>query len=389
MIIDKYNEIAGKFLQNAYSNHKDENVVVSPYSFLMMLGLTLNAVSGESRKEIKEIFSKEGSVNEITDSLLNLYSNITDEEYDVIKLVSEEDDEDYYEERIGVKIDSSNAVCIKENLFDKTLPEFKTLLQETFNGELFATGDNAAKAINDWVYEKTDGMITEVVETIPDDFKLCIMNAVSFLANWADPYEDYQIIEHGKMFKNIDGTKSEAVMLKSYEEGYLEDDYVRGFCKSYCDYRYELVCLLPKKKSRKALSDLLEDINFGKYREQFSWSTRVIATMPEFKTESDLDLNDFCGRLGINKLFTPEAEFGGMFGEKHEPLMVNSINQKVCLKVDRKGTEAAALTSVSVCAGCAPEKIEVKKITLDRPFVYAVMDMHKNIPLFAGVVNKI
>ncbi len=74
-IIKKYLELSGSFLEDAYTGHKDENVVISPLSLLMVLGLAINATSGESQKEIKDAISTELSVEEINDVLVKATSS--------------------------------------------------------------------------------------------------------------------------------------------------------------------------------------------------------------------------------------------------------------------------------------------------------------------------
>jgi len=58
--------------------------------------------------------------------------------------------------------------------------------------------------------------------------------------------------------------------------------------------------------------------------------------------------------------------------------------------VNRAGTRAAAVTGGVVAAGCAPSIEETKSVTLDRPFLYAVINKeYDGLPVFAGVVNRL
>ena len=63
---------------------------------------------------------------------------------------------------------------------------------------------------------------------------------------------------------------------------------------------------------------------------------------------------------------------------------------KAHIELDRKGTKAAAVTAAMLTCGCALVfEDETKYVTLDRPFVYAIMHNETGLPIFTGVVNKL
>ncbi len=362
-MIKKYLELSGSFLEDAYTGHKDENVVISPLSLLMVLGLAINATSGESQKEIKDAISTELSVEEINDVLVSLQKSLI-------------------QKKKNSKLSSSNAVCVKDDLYEKILTEFKKLTQKSFGGEIFAANEDMAERINEWVSKNTDGMIDEL--QVPDNLKLAIMNAIAFSAKWEVPYEDDDI--DVELFNNSDGTEAEVDMLSSGEDGYIEDKDFEGFIKPYKGDKYELMCLLPKRKMN---SKILAGIDFKRLYEKNNLEYTSYVRIPEFEIKSDSCLNEYCRKLGINKIFDPDAEFAGMFGEGHEPLKAGSILQKAHIKVDREGTKAAAVTEMEFFVGCAPDFDRNRYITFDRPFVYAIMDKEYKIPVFTGVVNSV
>ena len=63
---------------------------------------------------------------------------------------------------------------------------------------------------------------------------------------------------------------------------------------------------------------------------------------------------------------------------------------KTYIKLDKDGTEAAAVTAVVMKANSiARPEPKIKKVYLNRPFVYAIIDAESGIPLFLGIVNGI
>jgi serpin B len=67
-------------------------------------------------------------------------------------------------------------------------------------------------------------------------------------------------------------------------------------------------------------------------------------------------------------------------------LFISNVKQKTYIKVDEKGTEASAVTSVEVETTSMPP--ELPKIVFDRPFVYGIIDVETGIPLFIGIMEN-
>ena len=90
--------------------------------------------------------------------------------------------------------------------------------------------------------------------------------------------------------------------------------------------------------------------------------------------------------MGMKKAFG-NADFSGIT-DAPEGLYINSVLHKTFIEVTPAGTRAAAVTSIAV-AGAAPVEDPPIYITLDRPFVYAIVDTNTNLPVFFGTVNSI
>ena len=61
----------------------------------------------------------------------------------------------------------------------------------------------------------------------------------------------------------------------------------------------------------------------------------------------------------------------------------------LAFEVDENGTKAAAATAVVMADATSVQQPEYKYVTLDRPFVYAIVDNTTKLPLFIGAVNTI
>ena len=54
--------------------------------------------------------------------------------------------------------------------------------------------------------------------------------------------------------------------------------------------------------------------------------------------------------------------------------------------MDEEGTEAAAVTEAIMACGAALE--QSRQVSFNEPFVYMIMDMDKEIPLFVGILDN-
>ncbi len=353
-----YNDVTKTFLGKYSERQKNENVVLSPLSIIMLLGIAADAVSGKTRDEIADIICKEFPFDEFKPVLSQIQSSFSE----------------------SGSLMSSNAVCVKESIAKSITPGYVDRLVEIFDGKLFASND-IVRDVNAWVKEKTHGMIHDVADESMNQMLTCLMNAIAFESEWEEPYMDEDIRKG--TFYNADGSESALQMMRSTEYSYIENAHFTGFMKPYKDQKYTFMALLPKRKSKSFLQNAIDKINFSKLADS-THSCEVYVSMPEFKYDCGKDLTQLCKELGIRTLFSPEADFSPMSSEW---LKVDSIIHKAHIEVDRLGTKAAAVTMAYLVAGCAPT-MEFKTVNLNRPFVYAIMNKETGLPVFAGVFNN-
>lgn len=355
----KYNEITRYLMESFAKAKKGENIVISPTSIIMLLGIAADAVQGKTRDEILDVIGSNISYEELMAVLKEIQTNSSAS--DSLML--------------------SNAVCVKDRISESISPTYPERLRDVFDGKLFTSAD-IVRDVNAWVKEKTKGMIEKAADESMNERLACLMNAIAFEAEWLEPYEEDDIYD-GE-FNNADGTVTEVQMLDSSEDTYIEDEFFTGFMKPYKDEKYVFMALLPKKKkSASFLLRTIKQIDFSKLFNEAVYGT-VYVTMPEFKYDFGEDMTELCKELGISTLFTPEADFSPMSSEW---LKVDSIIHKAHIEVDRMGTKAVAVTMAYVVDGCAPS-MDFKSVCLDRPFVYAIMDTETCWPVFTGIYNQ-
>ena len=191
-------------------------------------------------------------------------------------------------------------------------------------------------------------------------------------------------------FTAADGTRQTADYLTGTESIYLSGNNVTGFLKPYDGGKYAFVALLPDEGV--TLEDYLENLT-GEHLYKLITDHRsadVQVSIPKFDARSELELEEPLKDMGITDLFNVStADLRGIgSAPSGNNLYVFSVLHKTYLELDESGTRAAAATVVEAGAGAAPPSEDVKTVTLDRPFLYMIVDTHACVPLFMGTVTS-
>ncbi len=243
--------------------------------------------------------------------------------------------------------------------------------------------ESTVKDINNWVKEKTNGMIPEILDQIPADAVMYLVNALAFEAKWAEKYEQDDI--RSGEFTCTDGSKRTVDFLHSSESEYLETEKATGFIKSYKDSRYAFAALLPKEGvSLEQLLNGLDSTALRNLLESPAYES-VTVSMPKFETSYDTELSKVLRAMGMELPFSNEADFTSL-GKTDNGIRISRVLHKTFLSVDEAGTKAAAATVVEMKESAAADNISFHFVTLDRPFLYMVIDRETNLPLFLGTM---
>jgi serpin B len=118
---------------------------------------------------------------------------------------------------------------------------------------------------------------------------------------------------------------------------------------------------------------------------------KVNVTLPKFKTEFSTEASDVLKTLGINAAFDQNSQtphFAPMFNDtvnNQTNVYIDKAIQKVYIDVNEEGTEAAAVTAITMNAMSALEKPEkVYEFKADKPFTYFIRDNSTGEILFMG-----
>lgn len=288
----------------------------------------------------------------------------------------------------GTQVNTANSVWLRDDPKLQVQESFLAAMQQLFEAEVFSADfdKKTVKDINQWCKTNTKGRIEKILnEPISPQTMLYLINALTFDGKWQSPYKDYQVGDAD--FTAADGSVQTAEMMYGTEYTYLENELATGFVKPYAD-GYSFVALLPHEGL--SMADFVKGLSKDTFARAWKVEkeTPVETGLPKFKTESGAELSEVLRTMGIRDLFDADrADLHRTATTTEGNLFVSKILHKAFIETDTEGTKAAAVTAVvDECGSAAPS--EMKRVILDRPFFYAIIEEETGIPLFMGTVER-
>lgn len=249
----------------------------------------------------------------------------------------------------------------------------------------FARDPKAARQrINDWVGEKTQGKIRNLLgpgDVVPAT-RLVLTNAIYFKGVWASPFPKY-LTRDAPFYVSRGKHIQVPTMRDTVRLPYVNGKGFKAAELPYRSNRLSMVIFLPKEvEGLAALEGALTPSSMEQHLKAMR-KTSVGITLPKFRIDTRFDLVKSLHTLGMRDAFASGvADFTGMT-EKRE-LFIGFVIHRAVVEVDEKGTEAAAATAV----GPPAEGLGVREgFVVDRPFFFLIRDNATGTILFMGRVT--
>jgi serpin B len=342
----------------------DENVVISPLSIKLAMSMVAEGANGETLEQMQTVLG-------IDENSKDLYKEILENSV-------ETDD---------INIDIANSIWINDNFtlqddFLNTVNNYYKAKVENLN---FSSA-NAATTINNWVKEQTKDKIPTIVEQIDENDLAVLINAIYFNARWKTSFDEEETSNED--FDIGDGsTVPVDLMYLDSELKYFENDDFQAVKLPYGeDGDYSMSIYLPTETS-----DISSFINTLTKEELDEWDNEFeykegLLRLPRFRTEFSKNLTEDLKVLGIEKAFEADADLTKIVESK--PIFISQVQHKTYIDVTEQGTEAAAVTAVTLVTSTAiseepPDRFEM---IVDRPFFFTINDNRYNNILFMGTI---
>lgn len=340
------------------------NVLLSPLSVSMALGMTTNGARGATWDAMRTTLGfggmDEAAMNEAYAGLLRQL--------------------DARDPKVEFAI--ANSVW-HEQTFPVERP-FLDAAADYFDAEVRAIDFRAPSApstISGWVEDRTGGRIKNLIQSIDPLEIMFLVNAVYFKAPWAEPFEE-QATRNGP-FRTLDNRNvSVPMMTADANRPVYQDDEVEAVEMVYADGAFGMVIVAPAEG--RTLDALVSGLTAARWNAWMNGlqSGRVMFTMPKFRFDYGTKLNDALTAMGMGIAFEAfQADFGRINPNRND-LHISRVEHKTFIDVHEKGTEAAAATAVGIGITSLPPSI-----TIDRPFLFAIRERSTGTLLFVGRVG--
>lgn len=348
-----------------HDEEPDENMLISPMSISIALGMTLNGAENETYDAIRQtlaLSTEEESINPQYQALIEYLINL---DPDVIMSIA-------------------NSIWYKEGL--PVYDEFITTNQTYFNAEVAELdfGDpNSVDIINNWVNDATNGVIEDILDEIPSEMVMYLINALYFKGGWRFPF-DVDVTSE-QPFNNLDGTVSTLPMMGqeitvAHYVDWDENLYIADL--PFGDSLYSFTLIVPDDIV--SFSDSLTFDKWEYYMDNLR-SGEVYVGLPRFDLEWEKSLNEILKSLGMEVAFSEsEADFSRIMPLGYGNLYISEVKHKTNLSVDEEGAVGAAVTSVGIGVTSAPPAVIANK-----PFILAIRENQLGTIMFLGKVVKL
>lgn len=370
-ILSTNNEYSGEkdfvfaFYSDIAQKHKDSNLFYSPFSISTAFSMAYEGSAENTASEMQQVFGfisdDQKRKETISDTLEKLNSK-----------------EDLY------KLEIANALWVKKDHTIKQdyLDTATIYYNSTVDNVNFVT-DEGVNKINQWVSQKTQEKIQEVLATGSTDelTPLVITNAIYFKGKWIYEFNPMNTVD--KPFWTTPDQSVMVPMMKIPADmfNYYETRDLQALEMHYGGGDISMLVLLPRdKRGLESLENSLDTHTLDSIRKSMTLQPLTVQ-MPKFEFETQYDLIDPLENLGIHDAFDKyNANFQGITDKQ---VYLDKAIHKAFVNVNEKGTEAAAITALVARNTSGPPEPR-HEFVADHPFVFIIQEKNTSEILFIG-----
>jgi serpin B len=370
---------ANKFNDDMLSMLTDSQHISSPLSIYMLMTLVNLGASGKSFDELFDELVQDESMHNAHTTMIDVVDTLQQITHQFHQLSSNPDNR--------LELEIANDFYVAERFQSHLSPDFKHHMKKL--GDItpadFANATATAKLINSKVDTKTRGMITQLIEEsdISSDTKLILVNCLYFNPVWQHQFEEYQT-RNNTDFTSLNNSVTQGPMMSQTEDfNYYENEQFQMVTLPYKNGQFVMDVVLPKTNGMD-----VTQVNSQRLMDMVNKSDErnVELYLPRFEQNTELEVVNFFKQLGVTDIFTSNADFSNMVtADSTEELFVDKIIHKAVIKVDEKGTKAAAATAVVMnCESYRMPTSEPIVFNANHTFRYFIRYVPNNLVLFSG-----
>lgn len=350
------------------SKEDQKNLFFSPYSISTALAMTFEGAQGATAEEIQSVFHfPQPTV--LRENFAAIYNTLNRENQQ-------------YSLRTG------NAIWVQKAY--PFLESYLSRIEQYYGGKAtnldFVGQPEAARhTINQFIEEQTQEKIKNLLppKSINAYTRLVLTNAIYFKGTWEWEFDSEKTRKEEFTITPERTVKTQMMHMKPEKArfNYVETEELQMLELPYKGSHLSMLVILPKD-TLLALEPSLTAENLDLWKSQMQETNIDSITMPTFEFDTKYLMNDALSTLGMPTAFSESADFSGMDGTKN--LFISFVIHQAYVKVDEKGTEAAAATAVGLELSSAP--VDQTIFNADHPFVFLIQEKSTGNILFLGKV---
>jgi len=359
-----------KFAFDLYSEmnkSEDGNIFYSPYSISAALAMTYEGAKGQTADEMKSVFHFPES-NILRPNFAAIYNNINEGAEDC-------------------ELRTGNALWVQQDF--SFLEDYTSRVEKYYGGkaanvDFVKETEKSRQTINNFIAEQTNNKIKDL---IPAGFldpitRLVLTNAIYFKGIWQWEFDESNTVEEDFKVAPDNVIKTQMMNMKPNEArfNYADTEDLQILELPYKGDKISMLILLPTE-NLDAIEPILTAKKLDEYKSQMKETKMDLISLPKFEFDTKYFMNETLGALGMPTAFSENADFSGMTGKKD--LFIGFVIHQAYVKVDEKGTEAAAATAVGMkLTAVMPRNV----FRADHPFIFIIQEKETGNILFLGRV---
>lgn len=347
----------------------DTDFIISPLSMQFLLGMILDGAQGRTAHEICQVLGYgAGEVDAVNEYCLSMLQQLS---------------------QLDKKTQLTLANAIVVNKQYPLLESYKKTVGKFYEAEVsnldFSDRTGTARKINNWCSKQTKGLVPKIIEPedVSEDLLAILMNALYFKGQWVDPFPPDLTVDETFKDESDHSTKVKMMRKERYYD-YTENDVFQAVSLPYGNGAFSLIALLPRNGYKVAdITETLKTKDWNAFRQEMG-SCLVNLQLPKFETKFHIEVSDLLAAMGMPSAFdAQDADFKAM---SDYAMCLSFVQQDAAIKIDEKGSEAAAVSSAGMKATAFFPDNPVVPISFhaDHTFLYLITESSTGAVLFAG-----
>ncbi|MDN5746141.1 MAG: serpin family protein [Nocardioidaceae bacterium] len=358
-------------------NAKSDNLVISPYSVLVALSMTLTGAAGATAEEMRAVLGAQKLGDRWHKGVNALTAHIEG-------LAGEQKRNDGSTAEIALaganQIFGQQEVDWEEAFVDLLAKEYGAGLRAV---DFANATEQARTLINGWVEDQTNDRIVDLIGegVLSTATRLVLVNAIYLKAPWEEPFEQNRTEQSDFTLADGSTVQVETMNKSDLPASVATGDGWRAARIAYAGQGLAMTIVLPDVGKETAVERMLTERGPGAFLAEGAPST-VAISLPKWTFRTAAPLTDVLRELGMERAFSSDADFTPMTTDDLALKLTDVVHQGF-IAVDEEGTEAAAATAAAVGLTAVPVS---EKFVVDRPFLFLIHDIEHATPLFLGRV---